>query len=448
MDGISLSASQAPCRTKWPYYGSIIKFTIASDRVTRTDTIYSYKEHWAGYPIINVQGTQCAFIRMDQRDMDTASVGNGQGFHMYLSVMDINGGNVRDLDTIPQVVDWMETRFLVAWPAGDYIYYHRNNHFVYGPEDWKSAGIPTGEIWKVKYNDPSTQSKIYTYRAVYTFGMSLDGTRAAITAMYGDMDVPGHIGQLQDQFKNLPHAFPPAIEPVKDGWDTKVWVGCGSYISPSGKYHWHFFEGGHANWRINTWNPPKELVATTDVTSGEFLAWAVDKSLTNQTLGGGPMSWVRWAANSDKWICGGSQLMNSANQEVGNNQILVNWIDHKLIVTRPNWQPSNAICNVRQNDVGALWVAGGPGGYSYEDVNGNWINVSPVSAGRSPVPAASGAITLSHKVNVYTVQGRLLGTWDRGTISRTLPSGAYFMAPVAGTRSGIVRTTVFGNEVR
>jgi hypothetical protein len=94
-----------------------------------------------------------------------------------------------------------------------------------------------------------------------------------------------------------------------------------------------------------------------------------------------------------------------------------------------------------------MWIAGGPGGNTYEDVNGNWVAVNAVGVRQDMVPARSGAVALSPKVNVYSVQGRLLGIRDRQTLSRALPAGTYFVSPVSGGR-GIVRLSVGGKEVR
>jgi hypothetical protein len=376
VSGFAVSSVQVPCNTGDArfYYGKIVKYTIQNDNVTRCDTIY--KTFRATYPQLNLVGTQCAFLR---RSIGQTGVANGpDDTKAHLSVMDINGGNVRDLDSFPL---WIQNNNpqspylpnLIDWPAGDYVYYIKG--ISTDPCDATKIG---SEIWKVKYNDAATKTRVGEYRnqnnsSALTFGMSLDGTRACVTfTIYA----AGNCGALE--FVDLPHVFPPATTPTKAGWDSKVWVGCGSYCSPSGKYHWHFFEGGHDNWRINTWNPPTELLATVDIASSVFPAWSVDKSLTAGAIGRGPMDWARWAVNSDKWICGCTDLYNmqvSPPTEVGHNQVLCDWIGHKIIVTSRNWQASSAACDRRNSCPGDMWIAGGPAsGNAYEGIDGNWYD--------------------------------------------------------------------------
>ena len=444
VSGFAVSSVQVPCDRNGNalfYFGSIVKYTIQSDNVTRCDTIY--KQFRATYPHLNLQGTMCAFLRRSLASTDSAY--GPKDTATYVSVMDINGGNVHDLDTLRA---WVQNRnpqsppltHTIDWPAGDYVYYSKQ--IQYGI--YQNDGVWQHEIWRAKYNDPSSQTLVCKYHSLETWSLSLDGTRAGVT------DISQNPGTQQNEFHCLPHAFPPLTPPTKAGWDSKVWVGCGTYISPSGKYHWHFFEGGHDNWRINTWNPPTELLATVDVASADFPAWSVDKSLTSETIGRGPMEWARWAVNSDKWICGCTNVSNmhvSPPVDVGHNQVLCNWIDHKVIVTSRNWQASSANCDKRHSDPGDMWIAGGPGGNTYEDVNGKWITVNALGVRQNMVPARSGAFTMSPKVNVYSVQGRLLGIWDRQTLSRALPAGTYFVLSVSGGR-GIARLGISGKEVR
>jgi hypothetical protein len=438
MSGFAVSAASAGCAANGSRSATIVKFTIQNDNVTRCDTIYEAFK--ADYPHLNIQGTKCAFIR---RNIGQSGLANGPDDTInYLSVMDINGGNVRDLDRYPL---WVQNNnpqspmftHTIDWPAGDYIYYTKQVKWWY-----EGDGVPTTEVWKVKYNDPSSKTRVVNYWSAQTFSMSLDGTRAGVTDL------------SNNEFHCLPHAFPPAANPTKQGWDSKVWVGCGTYISPSGKYHWHFFEGGHDNWRINTWNPPTELLATVDVGSADFPVWSVDKSLTSETIGRGPMEWSRWAVNSDKWICGCTYLYNthvSPPVGVGHNQVLCNWIDHKVIVTSRNWQDSVTKCTIRHSDPGDMWVAGGPCG-SYEDVSGAWIPTSVTTGctlveARQPIRSSLREFSSSVKFNVFTLQGKCLGAWDARRVSgkawSSLPGGACIVKPVSAGRA-CVRVTVSG----
>jgi hypothetical protein len=441
MNGFAVSVSNgrgsnlSALNSGWPYQGPIVKYTIENDTVKSCDTIY--KEYWGAWPILNVQGTKIAFDRLSTKGGSDTLQDNVK--FRYLSVMDSDGKNRYDLDTMPRFCK----KVFIAWPAGDYIYYHKSRYCQYGDADWASGGKPASEIYRVKYNDPSTRTLIFTYKQIQTFSVSLDGKRAGVTSLY------------DNEFKNLPHAFPPTSEPVKDGWDSKVWVGCGSYVSPSGKYHHHFFGGGHTDLRINTWDLPKVLIATVDFNfTNDFAAWS--GMPLDSIANGGPMEWGRWAANSDKWITssGANKLGTDANGLPigGSNQLLLNWIDHKTINTSRNSRraPDGFIY---RSDPGALWVAGGPGGETYENVNGDWVDLNGTVVQHGTVQLRRdlsridfGREPLSQKVNVYTLQGKSLGALDRGAISTALPAGTYFTA--SGMGNGTMKISVGENEVQ
>ena len=431
MSGLAVSSCQAPgspCRTNGDArfdYGTIVKFTIQNDVVIRCDTIY--KAYQATYPHLNLQGTKCAFIRrsIGQSGADHSA----NDIYSHLSILDLAVGTVTDIDSFFtwefHTTQGGQLYYGIDWAANDYIYYVKQIKWSY------SGDGPAAEVWKVKYNDPSTKALVYQYYDVKTFAVSLDATRAGITDI------------TNNEFHCLPHAFPPAVNPTKNGWDSRVWVGCGTYISPSGKYHHHFFGGGHEAWRINTWNPPNELLASVDVSSGDFPAWSVDKNLTAETIGGGPMDWARWAVNSDKWITGCTQLYNMhvgpPFPQVGHNQVLVDWIGHKVIVTSRNWQASVTDCTKRQNDPGDLWIEGAPSGRCYENTDGNWVNVdngSIVAVG--PKRMTHLRVSLSQKATIYTIQGKPLGcrrlTKGATMESRKLPAGMYLVRQAASRR--------------
>jgi len=420
--------------TEVPYVGPMVKYTIANDAVARCDTVY--KEHWTSWPVLNVLGSKIVFERYDTRG-GADTIWENQ-YYKYLAVMDSDGKNCYDLDTMRRQFH----RCLIAWPAGDYIFYIKNLFWWYGPGEYESKGAPTSEIWRVKYNDPSTRTKIFTYKSAHTFSLSLDGTRAGVCSLYDNM------------FRNIPHAFPPTSEPVQTGWDPLVWVGCGSYISPSGKYHHHFWDTDHTNLRINTWDLPKVLLATVNFNlTNDFAVWS---GMPIDSIAGGAMEWGRWACNSDKWITMGAQNKITSQQPAAwdhsftsTNQLLINWIDHKTINTSRNSKPA-ADGFVYKSDPGALWVAGGPGGETYEDVTGTWRkpNGDAVEVRHGPSRIDHSRTSLSQKVNVYTVQGKLLGSWDHGIISRALPTGTYVVAPASAVRSGTARISIGGNEVR
>jgi hypothetical protein len=432
MNGFAVSASQAPEDNlgNWPTAGKIthagvghiVKYIIQNNAIASYDTIY--RQFWGSYCILNVQGNKIAFLRENVNEGTADWKVNAR--KQYITVMDADGKNARDLDTLNSYDPNCRVEIKIAWPAGDYIYYHYNMRYGYDVND----GTPISQIWRVKCNDPSTQRLVYTYRFIRTFSMSLDGTRAGVTATQG-------CAGKSAPYCNIPHAFPPTSDPDAGGWAQGVVLGCGSYISPSGKYHWHFWEGGHTVNRIETINMPNQVLATSETNFSTIADWIVAATgMSKSAITGGNMDWGRWAANSDKWFCGSGRNANNVT-----NGILWSWIDHKAMF-------------IPTSECGALWVAGGPCG-SYEDVNGKWVQTS-VTGGCGPTEIAQQsaranltASPLSHNVNVYTVRGTFVGTLDRAKISLKLPAGTYFVAPAArGGARGIVKMHIGGNEAR
>jgi hypothetical protein len=90
------------------------------------------------------------------------------------------------------------------------------------------------------------------------------------------------------------------------------------------------------------------------------------------------MGMTRWSTNSDKWYC----VMPAGCREVtcGGNQVLVNHLDQKAIMTTHNPNYPVEICQsatVVAATAGDFWVkppAGSEG--KIEDTLGNWIAVS------------------------------------------------------------------------
>jgi len=295
---------------------------------------------------------------------------------------------------------------LIDWPAGDYIYYVKVVCL-----DPCGSKKDCSEIWKVKYNDPASKTKVGSYDRAYTWGMALDATKAGVTTMTQG-SVCNNIN-----FNCLPHMFPPASMPTNAGWSSPVWVGCGSYLSPSGKHHQHFYGGDHSSWRINTLDvATKTMSASVDILSSDFPAWKTDPTVSNEDVGAGPdMNWARWAVNSDKWIMGCTNLRNTQvipPVHVGCNQVIVNWVDHKAIVTSRNYQPltNPTACTVRSNDPGDMWVAGGPAN-AYEGIDGKWYDAishtvtSIVSERLLPDRSSSS----SERNSIYTLKGERIG---------------------------------------
>jgi hypothetical protein len=170
-------------------FGKIVKFTIVDGKVTKCDTLYS--KTLADFPTFNLAGTKIAFIHKD-----SAGAWNNGRTNKYLAVMDANGGNVRDLDTFPGYYgEGGESKFILDWPAGDWIYYCRGGN-IGGPDP----------LWKINSTDPSKRQLIYTYKCFYSFSLSLDATKSSITSNL--------CSDASAWYCNALYAFPPTADPI------------------------------------------------------------------------------------------------------------------------------------------------------------------------------------------------------------------------------------------
>jgi hypothetical protein len=140
-------------------------------------------------------------------------------------------------------------------------------------------------------------------------------------------------------------------------------------------------------------------------------------------------------------------------------QLLINWVDHQVIPMPHGPDVSVNVCPLgpgqymqeeRNTEAGDLWVAGGPCG-SYEDVNGAWISAGVCTeVARPGLKAGAGSVLSSQRVNIYTVQGKFMGAWDRevlaGKASSALPAGTWIIKPVLPGAAGIARVYMCGHR--
>jgi hypothetical protein len=370
LNGFAVTAMRTYCSNDGSYYysytlGYIVKFTIENGKVIKTDALY--KDKLSSFPTLNILGNKVVFVRTDISNKSQWA----QDVSKHLCVIDANGAIIQDnIDTFPSRyctdIRDCHTRTYIDWPAGDWIYYSR-----------RSGGGGPDDIYKVKYNDPSTKQKVCTYShngtGVYAFGLSLDATKATIVTSY--------CSDASAWYCNAPHLFPPSPSDPADprgDWPTDVSYGCGAYISPSGNCHVHFQDQGHSILGVNTLNWGSHTATTVNVRMNpDFAQWS---GLPQDSVGAGKMWYPRWSVNSDKWICA-----NSTNAKGLYMQLLVNWVDHKVIPMPHGPDVSATACGSmdqqeRNCEAGDLWVAGGPCG-SYEDVNGAWVPASGITVG-------------------------------------------------------------------
>lgn len=393
--------------------GTIIRSIIRDSKVDRLDTIYN--ETFARFPVLNMNGTRIAFWRWEGR-LENGSVVD-MDKNRYLSVMDIEGNNVRDLVTfsLPENVDQREfdKMNLFDWPHGEWIYYQKPM---------------TYEIWKVNCNDPSSNTHVYTYehpdfKKFWRWDLSAAADRATLTANW------------TFGYSNIYQPFPPLHPPLPntdkapDGRYASPCC-CNICVSPGGGHLAYFADVAHDRVFYHEWVSPETDKARwhRDFIHLNTIAQWVGK----ETLGGG-MGMMRFAANSDKWLClwvGGYRHPGKS----GGNQVLLNWIDRTAIqITDNAVYPKNALCNdvsiVHACTQGDFWVDGGEENRGkYEDIDGLWHSLpggeSQVAQSALARPRAGGypttrlivspehgvrrqaGVYLSHGGMLFTLRGR------------------------------------------
>ncbi len=359
--------------------GTIIRSIIRDSKVERLDTIY--KETFARFPVLNMHGNRIAFWRWDGRLHNDSIVDMDK--NRYLSVMDANGDNVKDLATfsLPDGAGYREFDKinLIDWPHGDWIYYQKPM---------------TYEIWKVDCNDPSSNTHVYTYehpdfKRFWRWDLSGAGDRATLTANW------------TFGYSNIIQPFPPEHPPLPNtdkapGGKYASPCCCNICVSPGGGYIAYFADVAHDRVFYHEWVTPE---TDNPRWHRDFIHMdAIAERLGKESLGGG-MGMMRFSANSDKWLClwvGGYRHPGKS----GGNQVLFNWVDSTAIqVTDNSVYPKNALCNdvsvVYACTHGDFWIDGGEGNRGkWEDIDGAWHGF------------AGGKISSAHRARAMTARER------------------------------------------
>ena len=148
--------------------GKIVKYVIRSDTVAQCDTIY--KATWVRKAVLSPDGSRVAFLRLDAKTVGGQyQPGNG---NRYISVMDIDGRNVRDIATFKNSGGNDLSRVVIDWPAGDWIYY-------------VSPSVTNGwSVCKVAVADSSSKRCLFTYGKFRfgTWSISIDQSKAVIVS--------------------------------------------------------------------------------------------------------------------------------------------------------------------------------------------------------------------------------------------------------------------------
>ena len=386
----------------WWYRGSIVKYTIQNNSVTRCDTIHHKRSGFAQHPTLNAEGNKVAFYRWGKGVDGTQTLYKDQP--SQIAVVDINGSNLRNLVQLsgnPYVDITMD------WPAGDWIYY-----VVPDGKSVRRVNVTTGA-------DESVFSRSLTIRR---FSMGLEKKR---------------IGLQENGGGNGCYDFPSFASAGGAG-------SCNIAISPSGGYAAGYSNAAHAIFDFN------RLSGETGPT-GSGMGLGEVATLTNNTNGGQGGELIRWAVNSDKWVL--QQIGwegHAANMSHGGNQLLCNWRDREALWTSRNPQggvPFNGATLYICSCPGDLWVDGGSSAFGkYERSTGEWVQIP----GYQPTPVVSPAVSpngsrgvrvaqvrgwvridtpAGHRSELVDIGGRVCGTLRANAVVTTLRAapGVYFV---------------------
>jgi hypothetical protein len=331
----------------------LYRYDVSKNAVVKTSRICAYR---CLYPAISHDGKRVVFFRQNTKvDPGGKSVGEvDETWH--LSVMNTDGTGLRDLVTFGEGVSG---RARLDWPIGDWVYYAR-------PQMPETKGLL--RVWKVNVESPDRNQLVLDLTPdagpeargrLIRWSLNLAGDRTAMRVLgspYGE--------------NHAYAAWPPAgpedgvATPIGDSYDDNKDDGriqrCMVQLSPSGKYLATFPREHHRKVMIHQWNFDKNQISPRKLfTANE----ANNRWLGKKMRGRG--HFIRWAVNSDKWIC----LM------YGSELILLNWVDEQAILI-----PGRGKSYVPRffRSPGDLWVRGPVG--AYETVRGTWARIGQVDA--------------------------------------------------------------------
>jgi hypothetical protein len=419
-DGIAVSFSRdwfAGMESGYTY--NLMKYTVENDKVIAKKVLYrqSWNYSYCVSPVLNASATHAAFLR-------TTPEGN------FLSVVDIEGNETKNIVSFPTT--WgnicplrnPDGRFC-DWPVGDWIWYCHDG----------------GEMRKVKYNDPSSEQKVFDFsctkgtnhRGVWQWQLNADASRICYTGAGDDCYGVGW------------NDFP---------WDGAMtcYGGCGTSMSPSGRYRTNFSDANHLRIKIADINADTSV----QVDHTQYNTWATDSEGFEGTCGSYPLTvgagsnYARWSVNSDKWFMTHiGWPPGGRNSSCGSNQVLFNWLDKKAILVSKNrrscdaadkasactihacgeWQCDNDTCKwadkggtsncaKRKNGAGDFWVSAPlneviPSMRGIVQSRGKKLRAIKIVYSNAPdIRIAGNTLKIAHKdlagarVSVYSAKGR------------------------------------------
>lgn len=354
-------------------------------RVLLLDSNGGRDETKARNPVINLTGTQVAFFKC---------IGKSAA---YVTLMDIDGSNERDLAQLP-TTDGYNGKGYINWPAGDWIYYSRGGD--------KSDG--SQELWRVNVESGVNESYATFDRQIWQTQMSADAQRMHITKSGTDRYAvslsPGSISLSESN---------------------KVGGGCGAALSPSGLWRLNYNNAGHTDLTFVHWDTDEKQAFNIP----DYNAWSVTRKMAidckglDITIGGGHNDAPRFSANSDKWIVTGRGWPGKPNfgrySSCSRNQVLINWVDRIAVPTTRHFRScesddycSNSEVSDSTHDLesGHFWVKA-----PIEDINEDLRQYVDGSIPSSLLPGQirHGSRRMPAAAHRYTIHGRKQGINSR-----------------------------------
>lgn len=293
-------------------WGDIVLHRIENDAVVYHKTIYDGE---AMFPVINLEGTQVAFI-----------VRNGTGGK--IAVCDTAGNNLRVFDGSA----WSNNNNgsqggYCDWPAGRWVYHSKGGYYDDGSQQVYRVNIDNGtsELALTFTNGDNASGKARQW----LWSMSADGSRMSLRCKDDDInsDQYGAIFYL-----NVPPSLPATVPLKRLGgtYNSHYVTGCQNALSALGTVMCYGpVSDNHRRIRVKEW-----WVTENNVDLGSFDASTLHSWQPDTYNAGGEFNRTRWSNNSDDWICAmegwGTRGTN------GCNQVLYNWRDHRQLVTSTN----------------------------------------------------------------------------------------------------------------
>jgi hypothetical protein len=417
--------------------GDIVRYNIENDKIVSHDTLVT--KGVSRQATIDVTGKYVAFYHIP----DHESWSNyGTYDNVYISVVSIDGGEVKNLVKVTSIQSNANERGWISWPAGDWIYYNLGN---------KDYGDPKS-IRRVNYKTGKDEAVVRLSNPIWQWTLSADASRLCADMMephtnYVWYDLAQGDGQLCD---NCPLYF-------KQGRKTCcVAYGCNNAIAPSGNYYIGTTDAAHVHIQLYRHQDLIDSVKDSykTISTQDYNAWCVNCEGISYICGdqtitvGSGFQGNRMSVNSDEWICIGLGHKAGGGRfgDCGSNQVLCNWKREKTIMVSfnplscPNAEDAQQCSphvdnQTKTNAAGTFWVSGPAEEINedlrqYVDVTGNSNPGAGILRQKLPVNQQTGIV-------LYDMQGKLIArTSLRNAVRfiRRRPQSVYIMRSAEGTR--------------